>query len=310
MYKRILRLWSVLVFLALHSVNSSAQTIPEKEINRTQFTLMVVPFSERGEDVRNKIEKDFNYRVAINTISKAFEDRGYTTHSFIEALLILTTDQVANSQNQTDVFKAIQENSPSDVFVYADLTIQKGTNGTKVSLLLNARDKYSGETLASTDLLQSNQMFTEDYGKLTQQALIKDGAIENFLNRLNVKLKDISDNGRSVSVKIEVTASSDLVLDEEIGADYETLADVITDYVKKTAFKNYYHIKGQTGKILEFDIVKIPIKDTAGNNYLPQDYMRDFKKFLRGLSSKVSTGELKLEQGGILRGSRIQFNIL
>lgn len=278
-----------------------------KEVKRTQLTVMIVPFSTKGENIREKIESDHNYRTAINAVSKAFEDRGFTTKDFVEAVKILGTDKIMNSSNQSDVVKAIQENAPVDLFVYTEVFIYSSTSGNKVQMLLSAVDKYSADRLASSEPMESNLMYSNDFGKLTNQALTKDGAVEKFVNQLNVKFAEISENGRSVEVKIELTADSALKLDDEIGSNYDILSDIIIDWVKKSAFKNYYHVKSTSSKLLWFDAIKVPIKDENGNNLLPDDYARSFRKYLRSLSSQVKTGELKVEYQ--ILGSKIQFNI-
>ncbi len=300
-----------ILFLCFAFLSTQVVFAQEKgnEINRTQLTLMVVPVSSKGEDIRAKIESDFAYKAAINAISKAFEDRGYTTTDFIEAFKNTISDQTVNAgSTQTDLWKLIQENSPADVFVQAEIHIQPLMDGSrKVQLLLSAVDKYSSERLASSDLLESNSYRTEDYAKLTVLALTQNDAISKFLNGLNVKFQDISTNGRTVDVKLQLNQDCQLKFTDEIGTEYDVLSDLIVDWVKKNAFKNYYHIKSNSDKMLWFDAIKIPVKNEDKTNYLPEDFKKSFYKFLRSLSPKVKTGKLEIESH--ITGSKISFNI-
>jgi hypothetical protein len=275
------------------------------EINRSQLTLMVVPFTTKGEDLREKIESDFNYRATISAISKAFEDRGYTTIDFIERLKSTSTSNIKNDpMSQTDLWKEVQKNSPSDIFLQTEVYIYKG-NGNKVQLLISALDKYSGEKLASSGLIESNTMYTDDFAKLAVQALTKDAAIDKFMESLNIKFNEISSNGRSVEVRLELSTASRLKFDDEIGSDYDLLSDIITDWVKINSFKNNYHVKAVSSNLLWFDIIKIPVRNSDNSNFLPDDFARQFRVFLRKLSSKVSTGELKVDMS--VTGSKIDF---
>jgi len=285
------------------------RTLVAQETNRVQPTVMVVPFTSKGEDLRAKIESDFAYRAAFNTVKKAFEDRGYTTIDFVEALKSSSINQTANKGiTQTDLWKEIQENATADIFVYTEVFVYKSTSGNKVQILLSAVDKYSAQQLASSELLSSNLMYTEDYATLAKQALTRDDAIGTFLNALNRKFADISVNGKSVEVRIELNNDSQINFNDEVGTDYDLLADLITDWMKKNAFKNDCHIKSKGDKLIWFDHVKIPIKNEDGTNYYPDDFARTLYKFLKKLGPQVKTGKMDLDLKPIV-GSKIQINI-
>lgn len=261
------------------------------DVNRTQLTLMIVPFTTKGEDIRTKIESDFNYRAAINSISKAFEDRGYTVDDFIDELKSNITSNIGNEGvTQTDLWKKIQENSTVDIFVQTEVYIYKGAGGNKVQILLSAIDKYSGERLASSEMLESNTMFTEDFAKLTVQALTKNAAIDKFLESLNTKFKDISINGRSVELRLELHQTSTWTFDEEVGSDYEIISDIIKAWVKANSFKNNYHVKTISSSLVWFDLVKIPVRNSDNSNYDPDDFKSKFRIFLlKELNKKRKT---------------------
>lgn len=298
----IIGLFSLLCFA------SSAQDTSSQKL-RTQFSLMIVPYAKSGEDIRTKIESDFAYRAIISEIGKAFQERGFTVDNFETALQNVLNDQVGNATlTQTDLWKKIQELAPAEIFLNAEIDVYKSGSGNKVSLILKAVDKYTNGEYANSGLLQSNLMHTEDFAKLAQLALQKDQAIEKFLNALDVKFKDISENGRSVEVKIELLQSSPLSLSDEIGSDYDLLSELIIDWVKKNSFKNVYRVKSTTAKLLWFDQIKIPIKNVDGSQYRPEDFARSFRKYLRNLGKKTKAGELTVPEP-IVRSSKILFNI-
>lgn len=276
---------------------------------RTQFSVMVVPYAKNGEDIRTKIESDFAYRAIISEIGKAFQERGFTVENFETALQNVLNDQVGNSNlTQTDLWKKIQEQAPAEIFLNAEIDVYKSSSGNKVSLILKAVDKYTNGEYANSGLLQSNLFYTEDYAKLAQQALLRDQAIDKFLNALDIKFKEISENGRSVEVKIELLQDSQLSLTDEVGADYDLLSDLIIDWVKKNSFKNVYRVKSSTAKLLWFDQIKIPIKNADGTQYRPEDFARSFRKYLRSMGKQTKAGELQVPDP-VIRSSKILFNI-
>lgn len=298
-----------IVILALWAVSSTHAQDTSSQKLRTQFSLMVIPYTKNGEDIRTKIESDFSYRAIISEIGKAFQERGFTVDNFETALQNVLNDQIGNSSlTQTDLWKKIQEQAPSEIFLNAEIDIYKSPSGNKVSLILKAVDKYTNGEYANSGLLQSNLFYTEDYAKLAQQALLRDQAIDKFLNALDIKFKDISENGRSVEVKIELLQNSPLSLTDEVGSDYDLLSDLIIDWVKKNSFKNVYRVKSSSAKLLWFDQIKIPIKNVDGNQYRPEDFARSFRKFLRNLGKQTKAGELQVPEP-IVRSSKILFNI-
>ena len=276
-------------------------------INRTQMTVMVVPFTVKGEDIRAKIESDFNYRAVINTIDKAFRDRGFSTKGFLEELKAQSSQEILSTTTQQDLFSRIQQNAPCDVFIYAEINIVPGSNGNYVNLTLDAKDKYSAETMAASGLLTSNINYSTDYARLAEGALTKNGTIDKFIEAMNTKFKDISATGRSVEVLLELQPNSPHTFDDEYGEDYSTLSEIITNWVKKTAFGNYYKLKSTSAKKLWFETIKIPIKNVDGTQYRIEDYGTQFYKFLRGLSKQSKKGEIQVER--LITSGKITFQL-
>lgn len=296
---------NLLFFLLTTLTHSLFAQEKSTEVNRTQMTVMVVPFTSKGEDIRAKIENDFNYRAIINVIDKAFRDRGFSTKGFIEELKVASTADATSTMSQKDLWTTIQNNAPCDVFIYAEINIVTNS-GNYVNFILDAKDKYSAETMAASGLLRSNDNNLTDYARHANQALTNNAAIDKFVEELNVKFKDISTNGRSVEVVIELNQTATLTFDDEIGSDYSTLGEIITGWVKKNSFKNYYKLKSQSAKKLWFETIKIPVKNDDGTQYRIEDFANLFRKYLRGLSAQTKS-ELKVTP--LVTSGKIQFNI-
>jgi len=274
---------------------------------QVQPTIMVVPWSSQGEDLRTKIENDVNYRTAIQVVSNAFSSKGFTTKDFVTQLQNTLNDQVISESrfNQTDLFKQVIELSPTDYYIETEIIMLRLSSGNKVKILLNAVDKYSGAK-TSAEPMSSKLFRTEDWSTLTEQALEDGGKMERFFSLLNEEFARIRENGRTISIKIEVSQGSVHSLDDEIGDDYDMLSDIIVEYVKQNAYKNYARTKGNTENLLYFNEVKIPLmKD--GVNYLVDDFAKDMYKFLRRTGKKTESGELKVKKD--VKGTNVLFSI-
>jgi len=197
------------------------------------------------------------------------------------------------------------ELSPTDYYIETEIIMLRLTSGNKVKILLNAVDKYTGAK-TSAESMSSKLFRTEDWSTLTEQALKDGGKMERFFSLLNEEFTRIRENGRTISIKIEVSQGSLHSLDDEIGDDYDMLSDIILDYVKQNAYKNYSRTKGNTENLLYFNEVKIPLMQD-GENYSADDFATDMYKFLRRTGKKTESGELKVKKD--VKGTNVLFSI-
>lgn len=53
-----------------------------QSVNTVQPTIMVVPYTKQGQNIRDLLENDINYRIALTAIKDAFDSNGYSTVDF------------------------------------------------------------------------------------------------------------------------------------------------------------------------------------------------------------------------------------
>ena len=271
----LINLWSFLSFSQNAATNSGGQ------VQTVQPKIMVIPFTKEGEDIRNILEADVNKRIAITKIKEAFDSRGFTTVDFIAKLKAAKDNNTFVSDNQTDIKTQIIQMSGADIYVQAEVNVQKGQSGTSVTLILTGYEASTGNSL-SNKIGESGKFFTDDIGKLASKAV--ESVAEDFLNVMQTKFTDIVNNGKSVIIDISFDASSQYNMSSEIGSDGLPLSDQLEMWMEKNAFKNNYHIQGTTDLKMIFDDVKIPLKDQAsGNNYNPNKFALELWKFIKGL---------------------------
>ncbi|MCC6252976.1 MAG: hypothetical protein IT238_11015 [Bacteroidia bacterium] len=277
----IIMLLLLLNFGGVSVFSQNAATNSGGQVQTVQPKIMVIPYTKEGEDIRTILEADVNKRIAITKIKESFDSRGFTTVDFVAKLKAAKDNNTFTSDNQTDIKTQIIQMSGADIYVQAEVNVQKGQSGTSVTLILTGYEASTGNSL-SNKIGESGKFFTDDIGKLASKAV--ESVAEDFLNVMQIKFTEIVNNGKSVIVEISFDASSQYNMSSEIGSDGLPLSDQLEMWMEKNAFKNNYHIQGTSDLKMIFDDVKIPLKDQAsGNNYNPNKFALELWKFIKGL---------------------------
>lgn len=258
-----------------------ATTAPAKPVVTVQPTIMVIPYTKDGEDLRTVLEADANKRVAITKIKEGFDTRGFTTVDFIAKVKAMKDNNVFTSDNQSDIKSQIIQSSGADVYVQAEVILGNSASGNSVRLVLTAYEVSTGNSL-SNKVGESGKFYSDDYGKLASMAVRS--CVEDFLNVMQNKFTDIVQNGKSVLVDISFDPNAALKMSSEVGPDKLPLSDQIEMWMEKAAYKNNYHIQGTTDLKMLFDNVRIPLKDpVSGVNYNPNKFALEMFKFFKSL---------------------------
>lgn len=255
------------------------------QVTTVQPSIMVVPYTKEGEDIRTVLEDDVNKRVVLTTIKEAFDQRGFSTVDFIGKLKARSNSAAFAENDQTDLKADIIENSGADIYVEAEIDINKGSRGSSVNIILNAYDTSTGTSLANKTG-DSGYFYTDDMAKLASTAIRKN--MDSFLNTLQDKFNQIIQNGRSITIRIGVDEGSDKLLDQEVEGTDNLLSEEIENWMEDNAYKNYYHIEGTTDKLIIFDDVRIPLKDERGRNYNINKFANAMQKFFNKINVPVT----------------------
>ncbi|WP_299362366.1 DUF6175 family protein [Winogradskyella sp.] len=258
----------------------------EKIVNTVQPTIMVLPFTKEGQDIRTILEEDFNKRIAIAEVKKAFDSRGFTTKDFVGSLKIALKETTLNSGNKTDLKANVIRLSGADFYVEVEVYVQESSSGNSVKLILQGYDSFTGQSL-SNEVGESGKFYTDDIAKLSQKAV--ESCAEEFLNTLNAKFGDIVENGRSVRINIGFSADSEYNMDSEISNDGDLFSDIMEDWLDENSFKNYYHIQGISESEMIIDDYRIPLKDSNGRNYRASKVARALRKYIKSIGLEVKT---------------------
>jgi hypothetical protein len=279
--KTILKLSLIFIFFLGKGYGQNSSTNSGGQVQTVQPKIMVIPFTKEGEDLRSILESDVNKRVAISKIKESFDSRGFNTVDFVAKLKAAKDNNTFTSDNQTDIKTQILQMSGADIYVVAEVDVQKGSSGSSVRLILTGFEISTGNSL-SNKVGESGKFFTEDIGKLASKAV--ESVSEDFLNVMQAKFTEIVTNGKSVIIDFSFSTDSQYTMASEIGSDGLPLSDQIEMWMEKNAYKNNYHIQGTTDLKMIFDDVRIPLKDqTTGANYNPNKFALEIFKFLKTL---------------------------
>ena len=267
------------------------------QVNTVQPSIMVIPFVPEGADIRKSLDVSNDKRQVIAQISGAFADQGFATKDFYANFKGVSQNAAFEDDTQTDLKSQIIQSSGADIFVEADISINKQTDGNSVRVVIKACEASTAKVLASK-IGDSGRFYTTDIGKLGAKAVEK--AMAGFLTTMQQSFDDIVNNGRSIVINVSFSEMSDFDTSSKVGDSGEELRDVLEDWMEQNSYKNYYHIQGTTAKKMIFDDVRIPLKDpTTGNNYNINKFSRSlanfFKKYNMSVDRDMNGGTLYIK---------------
>lgn len=276
---------SLLFFLyAISSVLAQELTSQVAPLPTARPKIMVIPYTAEGEDIRNVLENDVNKRIALTKIKEAFDQRGYTTVDFFAKVKALSKATALGNTQQQDVKTMIVQQSGTDVYVEAEISLLQSPTGNASKVILSGYETSTANSLANA-VCESGKFYTDDYGKLTSRAV--ETGIDKFLNTMQEKLIDIAENGQSISVTIGIDEVSTRTMSQEVGGDGLALSDALELWVEENAYKGNYHIQGTTDKQMLFDDIRIPLKDENGRTYNINKFGLKLLTFFRNHGIKI-----------------------
>lgn len=269
-----------------------------------QPKIMVIPYTSEGEDIRNVLEADANKRIILTKIKEAFDNRGCSTVDFTARLKAATTEGVMSMDNRSDIKSQIIDMSGADIYVEAEMQcLQNQVAGqanpeSRVKIILTAYDIATGTSL-SNKIGESGAFYTNDIAKLAMRSI--ESCADEFLNTMQSKFSDMTENGRSIMLHIGFDEMSTYSMESEVGTQGLLLQDEIELWIESHAYKNNYHLQGVSPNKMIFDDIRLPLIDeNTGNNYTANRFSMELFKFFRSLGIPVSRS---------LKGNTLYFTV-
>ena len=268
------------LLLMLGSLMLSAQVVT------TQPKIAVVPYIKEGQNYRTLYEDDANIRIVMTKIREAFDAKNFTTVDFVAKLQAQSqASEVYGEGTKRDLKSQILQLTGADMYVVAEIITNFASSGNSVRIIMTAYDIATGNSLANK-VADSGELYTNDVGGLATRALARTSG--EFLEVLQNKFNKMVLEGRSISVDFTLDEETELTFSTEVETG-NTIADEIELWVAENAYQNNYHTTGTSDLYMNFDDIRIPIRDEKGNNYKPLMFRMALTKFLKSikLNSKI-----------------------
>jgi Family of unknown function (DUF6175) len=262
-------------------------------------TVMVFPFFKERQNIRQLVEEDVNNRVVMAKVKEAFDKRGYSTIDFLSKVRNLTTNEVLNSETQSDLKTQIIQSSGADICVEVEFSYSESSAGNDIKVILNAYESSTSSSL-SNKVGFSGKFYTQDVGRLAARAT--DAVIEDFLNVMQEKFSDIIENGRYLALEFNLAADADVKMSTVVGKDGLPLSDALEAWIAENT-KNY-HIQGVTDLKTIFDVIRVPRLDAQGRNLTTTRYSLEIFKFCNALFPTAKP-DRKLKVERLIKGNTI-----
>ncbi|MDE6416358.1 MAG: hypothetical protein K2K68_04945 [Duncaniella sp.] len=250
-----------------------------------QPKIMVVPFVKDGEDIRNVLLDDADKRIVLTKVKEAFDSRGFTTVDFLGKMKAGSVQSGMSEEQQSDLKSMIIASSGADIYVDTEMIINRSASGNAVKVIITAYDISTGGSL-SNKVGDSGKFYTDDFGRLASKAI--ESCVDDFLNVMQIKFNDMIQNGKSLNMTIGFDEGSNYNMNSEIGDDMLTIADLIEMWLEENAYQGNFHVQGTTATKMIVDDVRIPLKDSKGNNFTVAAFGREFAKFARKHGLKIT----------------------
>ncbi len=254
------RLMNDLISNKVHVKALTVNDIDETE-GLTKPTIMVVPFLKEGESYATVLENDYDRRIAVSRVQNGFESRDITTVDFLAKLQAEKRQQNYESNVAESNDRNLLLSSSADVYVTVDLQKDTSPQGSRVSLIMKAYERVSGDVLASKDGW-TNRFRTTATDALCGYAV--EDLLPGFLDDICKNFTQRIGQGSRVVLRFAIDASSSMTMNTQVGPKNYSLSNIIRQWVRKNAFKGKYHLQGIVDEGMIFDYVTIPPKDADG----------------------------------------------
>ena len=243
-------------------------------------TIMVVPYCVRGESFQDKMQSNPYIRMAISKVNAGFVKQGAETKDLEQ---MMRNSDLQQGMNLDMTFNDMVLNScGADVAVYVDINENTTSNGTAVTLMLNAIDISTSDTYATASQVTPYKRASVD---MITGALV-DVMVNGFLEQLTAAFARKIDRGNSISVVLNISSMSAVTFDYEV-EDYTPLRDALHIWMRKNALNGKFHVQGSTKNMMVLDEIQVPNKDENGIDMDVNDFALKLYRYLRAQGLQV-----------------------
>lgn len=250
-------------------------------------TIMVVPYKRNTNmSYATILSTDFDLRMAVSAVDNGFKQLHVNTIS-VETRADMaqrSLDWEANNADSND--RQLLSNSGADVYVIVDIKKDISSLGSRVSLIMSARETSTGRTLASRSGW-TNRFKTTELDRLCAYAT--QDVLAGFLQDISVEFAKKLTKGNTIALRVGLSGTSINTLNDRLGDSNVSIASLIRNWVRKNSQGGRYHIQGSVAESLIFDTIQIPTRDADGLLLDASTYADNLAFFLeeQGISCEI-----------------------
>lgn len=263
-------------------------------------------------DYLRAFTENSDLKQVISKIGELFSERGMSLVDMESWLNSIqqerTEDLLIASQGGEIAISPMDEllyRAKPDIYIELTYDIKEaGGPMHAVSFNLQAKDAYTQQQIGAASGIGPNS--TENIlVKLLQEAVLSH--VNNLQSQMQMHFEAISQNGRTIFVRVQVLDNAGFDLEEEFGEDENELGEIIADWLKLNAVNYASRLTKQSENEIRFD-VHIPLYDAEfGDTPMgAYEYSRKISSYLKkefGIKTKNMTqslGDAKL----IIKGQK------
>jgi hypothetical protein len=279
-------------------------TAQSQEAKAKKPTIMVVPsdnwclengftqkFDNQGKsmnipDYRQALQESFELLSVIAKINEMMTERGFPLKN-LESSLKSLENQSAENAMLTSISGSEIVESPIDKLkqvakadIWMQISWKVNTLGPKksISFILQGLDAYTDKQIAGSSGT-GEPSFTAELTILLEEAVLSH--LDNFNNQLQSHFDDMFENGREVSLRINVFGSWDENLESEFGSNNEELSAIIENWVDMNTVQHRFNTSDATENFMLFEQVRIPLFDEKGKANDIRNWTKGLQKYLK-----------------------------
>ncbi len=219
-------------------------------------TIIVVPFKKEGENYKNILDNNDDYRIAVGAVQKGFENADIKTVDLggrLEGGIITGVyEENAGAADSND--RQLLLRSGADVYVTVDLMKDVTPSETRLDLQLKAYEITSGA------LWGSENGWAKSSGKRAIEELCFHAMKEHLPAFLDQIVKNYSSPVRS-AIHISLSGSSVGTLLDTDCSNGENVMEFIENWLNENAYESQYNVRGIVAESAVIEDVMIPRQD-------------------------------------------------
>jgi len=228
---------------------------------------------------------------AVRTIGKMMQDRGFQLIDLEAQLASQNLENALDNASDDDIeiseYDKLLETAGPDIALHINYYTEQ--QGPRVTLYydLTAFDAYTNKQVASTGLVSYGPVMGANLQDLIQSALL--GSIDAFNAQLMQHFMDMKEQGREISVRVNVIGGWEDGLETEVNGN--ELTELIEEWMGNNCVAGRNHQKSASETSMYYDSARIPLYNENGKAVQAKQWLNGLRKYLKGLNvpCKVKT---------------------